>query len=312
VIGNAYSGCELASLLVDLGAEVTHVFRRPVWILPRQFEENGKTLPLDLHFYKRKKSPAIPDIERNIQQATYFEALFGNPRDCHPDLAVDTHSGLPNFTAISDDYLQKVAQGSIQPLRGDFQFAGGKHIIVRDQDQIRYHEADLVLFATGFQADCDFLDPALQFQIGYKAEDRFMPIPLSDSVWSAAGDTLGFVGLYRGPFLGVMELQARWVAAVMSGQAEKPYISLEAMDSLRYQKHKPQFPYADYVSLCDRIASHIGCNPTDLDHPFIRQFKPELLELIAPERAVTPAQYRLHGPHQNWQLSAQQIRQTPA
>jgi dimethylaniline monooxygenase (N-oxide forming) len=97
---------------------------------------------------------------------------------------------------------------------------------------------------------------------------------------------MAFVGMYRGPYFGVMELQARWTCAVLSGQLAPPSLAaqrtgLAQARAVRTRLPRPQFPYADYVGLADAIALELGVLP-------------DLEELW--EDPVIPAQYRLCGP----------------
>ena len=48
VVGNAFSGADIAAELSDHASEVTVAMRRPVWVIPRRI--GGK--PLDLAFYR--------------------------------------------------------------------------------------------------------------------------------------------------------------------------------------------------------------------------------------------------------------------
>jgi len=150
-------------------------------------------------------------------------------------------------------------------------------------------------FSDGSSANAD----AIICGTGYAAEFPFLPAGLPERVGTALGlyrlvfapgvDRIGFVGLARvnGPVFPVAEMQARWVAAVFSGQARLPgaaamraEIDARVAAARRNGTDPMRVELLDYL---DDIASRIGARPSLLRHPGL---------LTAPVRA---ADYRASG-----------------
>ncbi|MEZ4754649.1 MAG: NAD(P)/FAD-dependent oxidoreductase [Bdellovibrionota bacterium] len=64
VVGNGLSGVEIASDICTQAASVTHLTKRPSWILPRMLPDPNSTqdIPLDLLFYRR--GPLAINLQR--------------------------------------------------------------------------------------------------------------------------------------------------------------------------------------------------------------------------------------------------------
>src|SRR2546427_12971141 len=71
--------------------------------------------------------------------------------------------------------------------------------------------------------------------LDFSPEDRLQPVLLHKCTFHPDMPSLAFVGVYRGPFFGVMELQARWACAVISDSRSLPPrdVMLNAIDGER-------------------------------------------------------------------------------
>jgi len=77
---------------------------------------------------------------------------------------------------------------------------------------------------------------------------------------------LYFVGMYKGPFFAVMELQARWACRLLSGKLTLPSkdkIAEGLAKEIQIREFQPrgQFPHPDYVKFADEIAELAGSFP---------------------------------------------------
>mmetsp|Transcript_35952 Transcript_35952/g.53572 ORF Transcript_35952/g.53572 Transcript_35952/m.53572 type:complete len:111 (-) Transcript_35952:52-384(-) len=80
---------------------------------------------------------------------------------------------------------------------------------------------------------------------------------------------LGFVGIYKGPYFGPMELQARLMAGLMSGQvilSEDDMAS--ALDNSQFIRRQPEirkkrapFPRFDSIGMMDSLAYQLDWFP---------------------------------------------------
>jgi dimethylaniline monooxygenase (N-oxide forming) len=310
VCGGSFSAYELASEFAKVSnMPVAHVFRRPAWVLKRNFPVGqGTTVPVDFASYSRKFNQAKAGLRvEEIRQRTidFFNKTFGNPKDIHPDLAVSDSPLEPPFVVISDDYLDLVKEGRIIPVCGaSYRFNQNSMCI----DSRREIAADTVVMATGFRATLPFLNNDDKAKIEFDENNQFMPAILSETVWPNEIQDMGFVGFYRGPFFAIMELQARWVAGVFSGDIEPPskddlMSGIEKARSIRSAMPRPQFPYGDYVDFADRLAKKVGCYPNV--SPQDRIWKDVF------EGPLLPSHYRLMGQGENRVLAEEILSRIP-
>lgn len=296
VVGGSFSGCEIAVELARQEVPVTHVVRNPVWIASRLTPDTRT--PLDLLFYNRKPDTPASPSERNRMSARFLESVYGNPGAAHPDLRLDPESGNPNFIAVSDNYLDFVRAGKIGIVRGSPQRFTPTGLTISTGQTL---PVGTVFFATGFHSHLDFLSAELKERMQFAGDDKFMPLPLHHATFPAASDTLAFVGFYRGPYFGVMELQARWIAGTFSGALPLPDRDVRETGvaqalTLRNSWPRPQFPYGDYVGLSDSFAQAVGAMPEPADRT----------------DPVIPSQYRLRGPHASPDAARRIIASLPA
>lgn len=292
VVGNAFSGAEIASDLAGTAASVTNMVRTPPWILKRYYQlpADGRSYPIDLAFYSRAaqhQANLRTAAERNALSRDFFTAAFGNPADAHPALMPDYADAAPIFTAVAPTYLEKVKSGSIAIQRTAIKSSNGRNILFEDGSSTR---ADAVIFCTGFQTSLPFMDRTTLDRLSVDPKDRLQPLLLHKTVWPDASlPNLAFAGMYRGPFFPVMELQARWAAGVFSGHLPAPS-NAERTEGIRHeaairaQNPRPQFPHSEYVTLADTLAAEAGVLP-DIES------EPETLWL----GPLIPQHYRLQG-----------------
>ena len=121
---------------------------------------------------------------------------------------------------------------------------------------------DVLILCTGYRPQLRFFSNEILEQLSYKAEDLFCPLLLHRNTFHPSLPNLAFVGMYRGPFWAIIELQSRWVAAVFSGLLPTPSIAVQHAGlnmerQIRAQQPRPQFPHGDYVGAVDAFANEI-------------------------------------------------------
>lgn len=308
VVGGSLSGVEIATHLADHGIEVILLFERAPWILPRYapVEDQNLSAPLDLVLYNRKdrisgSGQALSLEDKNRATAAFFESTFGNAGDVSEALRTPV-DGTPPYVAISDNFLDHVSSGLILPVRERLKGVGASYVTTEEERSIY---VDDIVFCTGYESDLSFLAETIRSTVEYNARDKLVAHIACDSVVHPELQDLYFVGMYRGPYFGVMELQARWAAMMLAGEIEKPAETwsarkLDSERSIRGLRPRPQFPHGDYVEFADAIASRIGV------YPNAANFSGD--ERALKEGPVIPAHYRLNGPHAKRGLAADQIR----
>lgn len=259
-------------------------------------------LPVDLVAYNLGWRPAGPlqnqsghiPVEAAGVTHGFLNKYIGSDQSDFgaPELAiVGEAKSQPAYVALSDEYTEFVRSGNIKVIKGKVSGPSSDHpkAISVDNTGEKYvvEDVDAVILATGFDASpsLDFLPEdilqTLQFDPGC---DEF-PLALNvNAAASRAVPSLGFVGFYRSPYWGVMEMQARYLGKLWSGDetAIKALQEDETMDTMLKLRRDPrhaQFPMGDYAYLMESFASILG----------IERFQPE--KDNARTGLVLPARY---------------------
>jgi cation diffusion facilitator CzcD-associated flavoprotein CzcO len=270
ILGASFSSAEVAADLAPLATEVINIVRRPFWVLPRYIAldpDSASTpfFPLDLVLYRRSTRQSqgeevFANEEENRKANQYFRKLCGDQGPLN--LQQDTD---PPIIAISDSYLELVRSNHIMVRRGKVQEVQGQTVILEDQTTIP--EVDCIIFCTGFQSSMPYLSSNVLDTLSFDPADRFVPFLLHRSTFHPSLPGSAFVGMYRGTFFGVMELQARWAAAIFSGDlppipesVQQEGIAFEKW--IKSQTPQPQFPHGDYVGFADTFAADLNVLPS--------------------------------------------------
>jgi dimethylaniline monooxygenase (N-oxide forming) len=306
IVGMAFSGAEIATELASSDIDVTIVASRPMWILPRYLTDplTAARVPLDLVLYRRPAQDAattLSSAEANRRRHHYLRQIGTNPGEIHPDLRIDPATSDPAYVLISDALPSMVKSGAIRVRAGRVTGLSESGVVLSAGIEV---PADTVIWCGGYQAALPFLGSRQRELVRFEPADRLQPMTLYQCTFHPGLPRMAFVGMYKGPFFAVMELQARWFAAILTGQCAAPDRGV-MMAGLAQEMHirevgpRPQFPHGDYVGLADGIARELGVLP-DLgasgEHgDWVRN------------GPVVAAHYRLRGPHSDpvaarWQM----------
>ncbi|CAE7541488.1 FMO5 [Symbiodinium sp. CCMP2592] len=283
VVGAAFSGADIA---VDLSgsASVTIACGQPMWYIPRYL--NG--IPADLAFYNRKPKPKQSAEESYRQRHQFLSQVAEMPTA----LRAPSDWSRPPFVCISDHFPEAVRAGKLSVAEKVRQVTGSTvHFSDGSSEDFQ-----VILVATGYDLDLPFLAPEVKEAI-HLAQDQLQPVILSHAVWPPEEfSDLAFVGLYRGPYFAVLELQARWVCGVFSGRLQAPgedsrRSSLQQAWALRNLGDRPQFPHS-YVEMAEELAELVGVHPRELESPShpLHHLYPDIAE-----GPLLPFHYRLLG-----------------
>jgi dimethylaniline monooxygenase (N-oxide forming) len=198
----------------------------------------------------------------------------------------------PPFIAISDTYLDQVEAGQIELKKATVDVIEGSSVRFSDESEGSF---DAIIFATGYETDLSYLDPKVLEDVHYQSENRFKPLILNECTFGE-DPSLAWVGMERGPYLGIQELQARLVAQVFKGtlpfySPSEIQIGLDLQLAIRDQTPQPQFPQ-NYIRLAEILGERLGVKP---DYEKIKNENPHLHELLI-EGLYTCARFRLTGP----------------
>ncbi|KAH7417413.1 flavin-containing monooxygenase-like protein [Cadophora sp. MPI-SDFR-AT-0126] len=294
---------------------VTHLVQKPVWVMPLVFpvdpilEKNGvkiknrspNFLPLDLVSYNIGWRPegTVQNTSGHITTEAaalthgFMETHIGTDQTQYgPALGVIGETKTePPLLACSDQYTEFVRQKKIDVITGRMVQASGDSITISngsgDEDTIT--DIAAVVCATGFDASpsIDFLPSDILETLKFDATDDGFPLSLNvHTTISREIPSLGFVGFYRSPYWGVMEMQARFLAKLWSGdkkarEALDKDTTMQTMMKLRKDPRRAQFPMGDYTYLMESFAEILD----------IQRYEPSSSSPGARTGIITPYRY---------------------
>jgi cation diffusion facilitator CzcD-associated flavoprotein CzcO len=271
IVGGSLSSVEVADDIAPYAASIHHVVPRPFWViakyLPVDGEDRGsKFLPLDLVLYRRRPQPQHPPStqEQWIKTNQYLSSFGGDLSEFSVDMKVNT--SLPPRAVVSDMYANYVRSGRVAIHSGHLVSIAGTslHLTPEKSRSLPGNITDII-FATGFRPSSasTILSTSLLSSLNYSKDDLFIPIPLHRGTLHPSLPNAGFVGHYRGPYWGIIELQARWCAGLFSGSL--PWPSAQEMaegvafeEEIRQMQPRPQWPRGDYVTFGNALAETVG------------------------------------------------------
>jgi len=263
VVGSSFSGADIAAEVAEVAKETYIAIKRPAYILPRMVStKDYENIPLDLLFYNHKSQndTSIPLSEPEKWQNKHnFLKTIGDTLD----LTIDTNS--PPFIVISDKFVEMVKKKKIVLCKALQRLDDNKAIFEDDGKDI---VVDVVIFATGYGVDLSFFDKEFSESIGYNPTDLLQPLLLHETIFPEKFPNIAFVGLYRGPYFVINELQAHWACLVFSGKLKPPSETeikegIQHELKLRAMEKRPQF-LIDYVEMADHLAKVVGVFPDEL------------------------------------------------
>lgn len=281
--------------------KVYHIHSRPFWTLPTYLpceapDDTVSFLPLDLAMYDLGRRPPGPieyglgplSDEKIAKTNDYFRSLLGAEYERYGHSHESTPSAKPEsqpeWVAIGNDYAGFVRSGGVEPIMGRVTSiqpqsnTGIASIEIESPSGSRtLDDVATVVMATGFTPfdSLSFLPKEVLSSLEYDTTDPVLPLILDQggTLRSEIPD-IGFVGFYRGPYWGVMEMQARFLGEQWAGQhhisagtdseSEGQREILRALRQPSTGVRRGQFPMGDYVGLMETFAKDLGMGRTGL------------------------------------------------
>jgi cation diffusion facilitator CzcD-associated flavoprotein CzcO len=341
VVGGQMSGVEIAGTIAShLSSAVNspgpdripgiekykihHIIQRPTWVFPLYTTPVAATptapfLPLDLPSYNLANRPQpLTDSQGHISveaaqtfNGIYKDVLGTDQSDFSPLLALSEQDlNKPPYLAVGDWYMDFVRSGLIELSKGKLSSISGATATITpappDGESTQLSDIAAIVLATGFEAASSlaFLPPEIQQKLAVD------PSNLDNTVLLAFHAThhpdvpnLGFVGFYRSPYWGVMEMQARFLTELWAQQQQpggrlSPSMqhalsadnSIQRFAALRSDDRVSQFPMGDYAFLMQEFASAL-----DLGIFMTVGETPPLPPTGLPMDILTPARYASKG-----------------
>lgn len=282
VVGLGSSAVDIAADLVGTAARVTLSVRRGAWVAPRFVA--GR--PLD--HYAGRLAGMLPTRLRTHRRQALLLGEYAR-RGVEPPPVAWAHARVPfdpeKAPAVgSDSLLPRIMAGEIL-LVPAIERMSGNRVILADGRRL---QPDAIIFCTGYGLEFPFLPAGSQpWQDPSSGLYRL--------VFPPDAPTLPFIGVCRvhGPILPIVEMQARWMARVLTGESDlPPPMAMRAEIEERWQRQIAIGDSPIRVALLpylDEIGSEIGARPHLWRHP-------SLLRALLTGPPVA-AQYRLEGPN---------------
>jgi dimethylaniline monooxygenase (N-oxide forming) len=270
VYGNGISGLEIASDLAP-HAPVVSAFRKPRYVIQKVVDgvsSDWQWYTLFGALERRVLAPAEWGRRQRerILRVAGDPAGFGAPA---PDDAL-----LVAGVSLCQEYLAQVRDGSIV-CRPAIASIEGTDVTFADGSTER---VEAIVCATGYEIDIPYLSPGVRDALG-------PDLALFHRTFHPGLPGLGIVGqfLAQGPYLPLLELQARWIVAVFSGEVALPHERV-----MRHAMAQPRPSLDAHNALALTLSEQLGAAPEPMDWP-------DLCEplLFGP---MLPPRYRLSGP----------------
>jgi cation diffusion facilitator CzcD-associated flavoprotein CzcO len=209
VYGGGDSGLEIAGeLAAEDSIEVVSACARPRHVLPKVC----RGLPAEWQWFNEFAALLAHGLDRGELAAALSRAVLelgGGPLRCGappPDI-------LATGVSQSQGYPALLAEGRIE-VKPDVEGLEGEEVRFADGTRRRF---DAIVAATGYRPDLSFLPPELRAAVGPEGE------ALHRWTFATGLPGLAFLGQFamQGPYLPVLELQARLLAAAWAGELRK-------------------------------------------------------------------------------------------
>ncbi|KAI0428559.1 hypothetical protein F5Y09DRAFT_285321 [Xylaria sp. FL1042] len=300
---------------------VHHVTPRPAWTVPLFTSVKPDTpappfLPCDLPSYNLALRPQplvnnqghiSVDMARNSN--SIYQSVLGTDQSIFsPETKIDGELlDKPPFLAIGMHYMDFVRSSLIKPRKARLSRIGGDTVMISSEGgEESITNVVAVVVATGFDPSpsISFLPPSVLEVLSHSPAHPDLPVALAfHGTHHPTLPTLGFVGFYRSPYWGVMEMQARFVTHLFQEHAEGnsparlPSLrtalanddSIQRTLALRDDPRCSQFPMGDYAFLMQEFANALGLS---ISAPIGTT---PLLANGRPMDILTPARYISHG-----------------
>jgi hypothetical protein len=286
VYGNGVSGLEVASDLAP-HTRVVSAFRKPRYVI----EKVVGGVSSDWQWYTlfgALERRMLPPDEWGRRQRERVLRVAGNPADF--GAPEPNENLLVAGLSLCQNYLSHIRDGNIV-CAPEIASIDGRAVTFSDGAT---HTVDTIVCATGYDLDLPYLSRDVHDVLGSEPE-------LYQRTFHPDLPRLGIIGqfLAQGPYFPLLELQARWIVGVWSGE-----VSLPPEPAMRHVMAQPRPPLDAHNALALTLSEELGVAPEPLDWP-------ELTEplLFGP---MLPPRYRLAGPGAMPEASAQLRRQLEA
>jgi dimethylaniline monooxygenase (N-oxide forming) len=270
VIGNSFSGSDLAAEAGKRAESVKHVYRREMNLMRRFVRE------IPYHFFiapliNNDKPHFIPTLEQWEKDYLAGIELFGDLSQFQSCCRFDEHSlknYFPKFVIYSEDYLDALREGKIEITKGNAKEFYENGVILEDGTRI---EADFVVLAAGYKWEHPFLSDEIKRILKNDPAQRLCQNVLYRSILHPDLPRMCFLSAVDGVQPGEHELPAEIGIRYISGELN---VSREEMEEgLRIEEEIRKLGFkglADHYHLMGYTYECMRILGIELDMEFIR------------------------------------------
>jgi hypothetical protein len=270
VYGNGISGLEIASDLAP-HAPVVSAFRKPRYVIQKVVggvSSDWQWYTLFGALERRLLAPA----QWGRRQRERILRVAGNPADFGaPEPSEDL---LTAGISLCQDYLTQVRDGSIV-CRPGIAAVDGHDVTFTDGATA---SVEAIVCATGYDVNLPYLPRDVRDMLG-------SDLALHQRTFHPDLAGFGVIGqfLAQGPYFPLLELQARWIIGVWSGEVPPPDTG-----AMRHSIAQPRPALDAHNALALTLSEELGVAPEPVDWPDLSEAL-----LFGP---MLPPRYRLAGP----------------
>ena len=222
VVGIGYSGCDLAYEACKTASSVTQIHKNKFVINKRTM--NG--VPPDINSFTlnliEKDHPLMYSLSTHSKIIQMMIDSNGNPSTFSPELEItkeEIDSEYISYPIAYDDYFNCIKSGKIKLVQGRAAEYSENGIILNSGLEIN---ADLVVDATGYASNCEFLSDSIKETLDYDPNFDRLPITLFLNCIHPSLPGLGFVGRNFSYFVEhSAELCLKWILGTLNASQEE-------------------------------------------------------------------------------------------
>jgi lysine/ornithine N-monooxygenase len=287
----------------NLNNKLTLCFRNLPYLYMSDFieEDTGYYITNDARFFKRKtevfKDHYMDETEVNLKASSAIEGYSKHAETHYNDLLplfekldlkygriirVSAYKELFNFLKNKELDLQPIVKRVVEQESKEIEFA--------NNEKSKY---DLIIFGTGYNNNLKFIDREILNDLDYSFDNYFYPMILYKGIFHNKHKGLFFLGTFCRQYITGGELQAEYIASIISKEREYPSNSefeeiIEKEKLLKRVNDRFDVPWF-HTLYWDSIAYDLGCFP---DFQRIKQKDKELYDVLI-KLPVYGFQYRI-------------------
>ena len=225
VIGSGYSGCDLAYEASKVAKSVTQVHRKLFCINTRMLAGvPGEFLTFNFPCLTQNP-PLFFSLNSHANSIRGLISLLGNPGDINESLRINDEiieTEYIGYPISYPEYFENIKSGRINCVRGEAVEYCSNGVVLRSGQIV---EADLIVDASGYTPNFDFLGPRIKSIAEYDGRYPRLSLALFLNTLHPGLPGLAFCGNIQSFFSGLFELGAelslRWITGTLQVTEEE-------------------------------------------------------------------------------------------